>query len=82
MDVFENGQIVGTVALEVVGNLARVTAAASVGKHTAAELAIIESIAQSMGATRLEFDTRRPGLIRRALASGYELKGATVSRGI
>ena len=80
LDVSEHGQIVGTLALELVGDVARITAAASWGKHTAQELAMIESIAKGLGAKHLEFCTRRPGLIRRALSSGYQIIDATVSR--
>ena len=80
LDVVEGGEVVGAVAVEIVGDTAVITAAASDGAHTYAELAAIERQLRAMGVKRLRMFTKRPGLVRNLAREGYRLDSAELSK--
>lgn len=71
LDVLEDGNVIGSVSIEIDGTDAVMHAAsgrmASFGGH----LDLVESVLRSKGVKRFGVATRRPGLVRRMLAHGY-----------
>ncbi len=76
LDVIEDGQPVGAVAVRIEGQHATITAATASGELTWHELAMIERLLCSQGVRSVGLFTRRPGLVRRLGGLGYELKRA------
>lgn len=72
LDVIEEGQRVGAVAVEIEGERATITAAASRGVATWRELQMIEGQLKRMGIKRLGMFTKRPGLVRQLARRGYQ----------
>lgn len=74
LDVVEDGQPVGAIALVIEGDTATVTAAASRGQGTAAEIELLHDALRAKGVARVRLMTRRPGAIRRTIGHGYQVK--------
>lgn len=81
LDVIEAGQVVGAVAVDVRGEVATIRAAASEGRATYAELTLIEALLRRQGVREVHLYTRRPGLVRKLLAQGYELAECHMRKG-
>lgn len=81
LDVIEDGRVVGAVAVEVRGEVATIKAASSEGLATYTELALIEAMLRRRGVRRIGLYTRRPGLVRKLLAQGYELAECHLTKG-
>lgn len=71
LDVLDEGQPVGAVAIEVLGNVATVKAAACSGGQFWGAVAELESGLRAAGVRTLATFTRRPGLVRRLVRRGY-----------
>ncbi|MCV2361654.1 hypothetical protein LNV08_22035 [Paucibacter sp. TC2R-5] len=82
LDILENGRAVGAVALDIVGNVATITATARDGELGPDELAQLETIARREGAHTLKFWTRRPALVRSMQRAGFELVSAEMEKAI
>lgn len=80
LDVIEGGQPVGAVAVQLVGEEARITAFASRGQATYHELELIEAALQRSGVRRVRMLTMRPALVRNLVREGYELKRAELEK--
>jgi hypothetical protein len=79
-DVMEHGRAVGAVAIEIAGQVATIKAAASYGHSTYDELALIERGLRNLGIKRVAMFTRRPGLVRRLVGTGYRLREAELEK--
>lgn len=82
LDVTDAGEVVGAVALDLVGAVATITATIRRGEIQPGELAQVESIARAQGARELRFLTRRPGLVRTMQAQGFTLACAELKKAI
>lgn len=80
--IVEAQQVVGVVAVEVIGDRATVKAAASGGHNFAAELQAIEGALRRRGVRVMGMWTRRPGLVRKLMAQGYEIAQAEIVKGL
>lgn len=78
----ETGATVGAVAIDVVGDVATVTAAVREGFMTPAELAQVEDAARAAGARTLKFWTSRPALVRNMARAGFDLVSAEMEKAI
>jgi len=76
LDVMEGDEIVGAVAIDIVGDTATITGAASEGVSTYEQLRLIEAALKRMGVRRVRAFTRRAGLVRTLTREGYGLCSA------
>lgn len=82
LDVIEGGQPVGAVAVQLVGDEARITAFASRGQATYHELALIEAALHRSGVRRVRMLTMRPALVRNLVREGYSLRRAELEKAL
>jgi hypothetical protein len=82
LDITDAGEVVGAVALDVVGSVATITATIRRGEIQPGELAEVERIAREHGARELRFLTRRPGLVRTMQAEGFTLACAELTKAL
>lgn len=73
LDVFEDGRIVGAVAVEIRGDIATIKAAAGACAVTYAHLILIEAALAARGVRFVGMFTKRPGLVRQLIARGYDI---------
>lgn len=74
LDVLEDGLAVGAIALTINGDVATVTAAASTGRGTGAEIELLHDALRAQGLRQVRLFTRRPGAIRKTTAHGYRVQ--------
>jgi len=79
VDLLEDGQAVGAMAVDVTGDEAVITAAASTGDPYE-QLRQIEQALQRVGVKRVRLLTRRPGLVRQLGREGYSLASAEMTK--
>ena len=82
LEVLENGEIVGAVAVEVLGPDATITAAVSRGQASFGALVMIEDMLKRAGVRRVAVCTRRLGLIHRMSAMGYAVEACRMVKDI
>lgn len=80
LDVSHGGQIVGSVALDIVGTEATITAGACWGTCTYAALQMIEQGLRERGVKRLHMHTRRRGLLAQMLPRGYRIAACHITK--
>jgi hypothetical protein len=81
LDVTDAGEVVGAIALDVVGDVATITAAYRAGCMTADDMRGVEAIARAAGARRVRLLSRRPGLVRNMQTRyGYSLAVAELTK--
>lgn len=81
LDVLEDGQPVGAVAVEIDGDTATITAAMFSGEFSVDEFAYIERMLRTEGVRRLVAYTKRPGVVRRLMsARGFRLEEARMTK--
>ena len=71
LDVIEDHRPVGAVALQVRGDVACITAAATRGRATYEALRQLERVLRTIGVRQLGLYTKRPGLVRSLARQGY-----------
>jgi hypothetical protein len=76
LDVIQNGRAVGSVALDVEGSEATITAGACWGDCTYHALRMIEAGLRERGVKRLHIHTKRRGLLAALGPGGYRLAAA------
>jgi hypothetical protein len=74
LDVIEGDQVVGAAAVEVLGTVATIKAAASIGVHAYEHLALIEQWLKGRGCTHVGMFTKRMPLALNLIKCGYEVK--------
>lgn len=75
LDVVEEGETVGAIAVELIGSHAFIPAAASRGRCTYAHLRLLELMVARHGARTIGMRTRRPALVHRLVRLGYAAIG-------
>jgi hypothetical protein len=70
MDVIEDGNVVGAIAVEVRGEVATIKAAVNTGANTYAALLLLEAQLKARGVRFVGMFTKRAGLVRRLINTG------------
>lgn len=80
LDVTHLGKIVGSVAIDITGDEATITAGACWGTCTYAALTMIEAGLKQRGVKRLHMHTRRRGLLAQMLPRGYRIAACHITK--
>lgn len=82
LDVVEEGQVVGAVAVEIEGQGATITAAASHGEASFRALGLVEGLLKRAGVSRVGMVTKRFGLVHRLGNIGYSIEHCRMAKEI
>lgn len=80
LDMIEHGQVIGALAIDIDEDTATIRAAAASSNAFVPQLALIEDALRAKGVRYVGVDTRRPGLVRRLIASGYRIDRCTLEK--
>lgn len=80
LDILQDGQAVGAVAVDITDAEATITAGACWGACTYHALTMIEDGLKARGVKRLHMHTRRRGLLDALLPKGYRLQAAHIAK--